>query len=355
MSFILLGILSVLPWNTLLISETFLIKRLEDASLSSTFANTVNVSAVTSALVSSLYIYFNGFNPTTRKLYFALVLKIASVAVIIGLLQCETWTNWIVYSMYLIVFILQSASTVFQFSAYGLLTFHSIEQYADYIRGGAVGGIITSIIPVTTQFQCTSLYVSLMVFMLLSVYNVATKKQPHGCCSNDEEESSKWIIFKRINVHLFSIFVTFLITLLAFPAIMTNVDGINISLECFLLYNLFSYLGSSLSKKFVIDEKYLIYLSIMRVMFIPLFLFCNYHPVGVERKLIVVFGNWAYDLIAILFSMTHGYISTLLFFYSPRHLNDIDRKNGATITTAVTFIGIMFGLCLSYLLPYFLN
>ena len=58
---------------------------------------------------------------------------------------------------------------------------------------------------------------------------------------------------------------------------------------------------------------------LLRSLFIPFFLLCNYRPAGVERLWPVLF-HWdgVYWLGASLFALTGGYTASLALMYCPR-------------------------------------
>jgi len=67
------------------------------------------------------------------------------------------------------------------------------------------------------------------------------------------------------------------------------------------------------------SRKYLVVPVILRVVYIPLFLICNYQPMGVERILPVLIKNdWVFWVIAITMGLSSGYLSSLSMMYCPR-------------------------------------
>lgn len=67
------------------------------------------------------------------------------------------------------------------------------------------------------------------------------------------------------------------------------------------------------------SKKYLMIPVVLRVLYIPLFLLCNYQPKGVERVLPVYINNdWVYFFIAVTMGVTSGYFSSLSMMYCPR-------------------------------------
>lgn len=58
---------------------------------------------------------------------------------------------------------------------------------------------------------------------------------------------------------------------------------------------------------------------LLRVVFIPFFMFCNFKPDS--RKLPVLFGNdYLYVAGGILMALSNGYLSSLTMMFAPRFL-----------------------------------
>lgn len=148
-----------------------------------------------------------------------------------------------------------------------------------------------------------------------------------------------WTILKKTKVQLFNIFMIFFVTLAVFPAVHSgNIyfffkihksyykflladikpsspdffipSDLYVSITCFLTFNLFAMLGS-LTTSWIQwpSKKFLIIPVLLRLAFIPLFLFCKYYPKDIQRTLPVYIDNdWAYWIIAIIMSYTSGYL-----------------------------------------------
>jgi len=139
-----------------------------------------------------------------------------------------------------------------------------------------------------------------------------------------------WTIFKKCLPQCFNVFFVFFVTLSIFPSVCSDIkqadpnfffEGLYYTaVTCFLtfnvtamLFNMISSLGQWPGPKFLVIP------VLLRVLFIPFFLFCNYQPLGVTRTLPVFFENdWVYWTGAVLFGLTSGYYSSLAMMYCPR-------------------------------------
>lgn len=99
----------------------------------------------------------------------------------------------------------------------------------------------------------------------------------------------------------------------------------------------------------VLSRRWLVLLSIARLVFIPLFLMCNYN--AVERTSAVWFESDAYPILFMtVFSFTNGYFASLAMMYGPSMV-----PSGPEQTTAGAFmafglgLGLMSGAFLSFI------
>jgi len=70
------------------------------------------------------------------------------------------------------------------------------------------------------------------------------------------------------------------------------------------------------------SRKYLIVGVLLRLVFVPLFLFCNYQPKfedGSKRILpVLIHNDWVFWIIGALMGITSGHFSSLAMMYCPR-------------------------------------
>ena len=91
----------------------------------------------------------------------------------------------------------------------------------------------------------------------------------------------------------------------------------------------------------------------MRLAFIPLFLYCNYHPLNVIRVLPVYITNdYLYWGIGIAMSFSSGYLSSLAMMYAPRSQNNpLYQIKAGMMAAAMLISGIFAGILFSYVCP----
>ena len=126
---------------------------------------------------------------------------------------------------------------------------------------------------------------------------------------------------------LFAVWSNFAVTLTVFPGVTSKITSCSPSspltttyftpVTCFLLFNFGDFVGRSVAGSVqLISKRWLVVLSVARVIFIPLFLMCNYIPD--ERTSAVWFNSDIYPIVfMVFFSFTNGYFASLAMMYGP--------------------------------------
>lgn len=176
-----------------------------------------------------------------------------------------------------------------------------------------------------------------------------------------------WTIFKQAFPQLFNVFMIFFVTLSVFPAVYSDVQVVDkenfpfqekfTMITCFLTFNIFAMLGSLLTSWVKIpSKKYLVWPVLLRIAFIPLLIFCNYLPRGVERTLpILIMNDWAYWTIGIIMSLSSGYLSSLAMMYAPSMVDPRHAATAGMFAAASLITGIFSGILFSMFVPWIVS
>lgn len=171
-----------------------------------------------------------------------------------------------------------------------------------------------------------------------------------------------WRIFKLIRPAAFGAYLSFAVTLAMFPSITVLIQS---SQQCssnatrfnndlfvpffFLLFNLFDFCGRILAGinqlGFTADTVWIAVAC--RVIFIPLFLFCNISG----SQLPVLFHSDVFPIIfMILFALSNGYLSTLSMMFGPTMVSSRHANLAGTIMVFCLTLGLLSGSALSFLM-----
>lgn len=167
---------------------------------------------------------------------------------------------------------------------------------------------------------------------------------------------SKLGIFLKTLSHIMSLFLTLCITIALFPSITSSVlspknpNDLFITMH-FLVYNLADWIGKSIpgiiSSVSRISSVTLHFLSLSRLIFVPLFFHCNINLFNNDNQKLytptIWFGDFGFFLLIILFALSNGLISTLLLMQAPKLLKETEWEGSVE---AHWFVGdcMVFGL-----------
>ena len=268
------------------------------------------------------------------------------------------------------------------------------------MSGQALGGIFPAVVDLivvganikakNTGFACFLIATLVLIGSFLSFsfvrhslfykfYSGDLPTDSASSTSSDEVEvirprPSISLIVKRSWEYLLAVWVVFTTTLTVFPAITVLVESEHASnpasavttphtrwaddyftpVTCFLLFNVGDYAGRQLAS--VIQRPgssargrvFVVAVSVLRVGFIPLFLFCNAAPNS--RTIPVVFAHdWMYVVFMAMFAVSNGYLGNLAMLHGPKIFEEAEYQEAAAmVLVAFLVLGTSAGSALSY-------
>lgn len=189
-------------------------------------------------------------------------------------------------------------------------------------------------------------------------------KVESGAAAPSSESASKVhsirAILKNISVLALSICFIFTITIGMFPAVTADVKSsiagasawanYFIPVSCFLTFNIFDWLGRSLTAVFMWpgkDSRWLPGLVLARLVFVPLLLLCNVQP---RHHLAVVFEHDAwYIFFMAAFAFSNGYLASLCMCFGPKKVKPAEAETAGAIMAFFLCLGLALGAVFSFL------
>ncbi|ORX87080.1 hypothetical protein BCR32DRAFT_228384 [Anaeromyces robustus] len=174
--------------------------------------------------------------------------------------------------------------------------------------------------------------------------------------------------FMKIKVQALALFCTFVVTLSLFPSIISGIESINkeknsnyynnlfVSIA-FLIFTLCDWAGKVMPghPKFIVrNTKIINTASFSRIIFIFLFMICNVqfkdtYGNPLDRSLpILVQSDFLYFVILFVFSLSNGYISSLLLMITPDLVDDNEKELSGSIMVFVLTFGLASGSLFSF-------
>lgn len=173
-------------------------------------------------------------------------------------------------------------------------------------------------------------------------------------------------VLRKISLYPLSVFLIFGVTLACFPAITAQVVSTGykegslwstvyfIPVSCFLLFNVGDYLGR-FAAEFLQWPKpgrmgmiIVFVLTLARLAFIPLFLFCNANPTGRIHSSVTFESDMAYITFMALFSISNGYLANICMMSAPQLGKGEESAMAANVMVACLGLGLGCGSLASY-------
>lgn len=411
----ILGFGTLLPWNFFITANGYFSKKLESKpAFQVRFQNFFAVAAmVPNVLMMLLNIFFlQRFNRIFRMgiaLLGMLVLFVLTTALV--LIDTEDWTReFFAITLASMVFI-NMCSAVLQGGLFGFAGMLP-PRYTQAVMGGqALSGVFAALASILSRlgendiykssfgyFFTASIVLGICLIALVLVFrldyvkhytsnNLCTCKTDslvHDHLDNFVNEdalekleiitkpkspSNKtpyFYMFKSLFPMASSVVIIFMVTLACFPALTARIESVSkesdwsekyfVSVTCFLLFNGGDYLGRTLAGFVQIPRKtspkwILPAISVSRLVFIPLFIFCNAQP----RTLPVIFNHDAFPIVfMLLFATSCGYFGSLGMMYGPGAVEGQHAEFAGNIMACCLSLGLGSGSASSFLVTSFI-
>ncbi|EDW76191.1 uncharacterized protein Dwil_GK15325 [Drosophila willistoni] len=393
--FLLHGLGTLMPWNMFITAKSYF----EDFKLNVTtgpdemnykgnfMQNLGFASQIPNLLFNWLNIFVDMGGDLTNRIVYSIIFEmiILLVTIVMAMLDTIAWTGIFFWITMVSVVLLNVCNGIYQNTIYGLVASLPIEYTGAVVLGSNISGCFATIMSIICTAVFTSKRTSAIYYFVTAILILllcfdsyfalplnrfyrhyeklnqnATKK------STDSKSPARvpyWQVFKKASPQLFNIFFTFFVTLAVFPAVYSDIkpsnDDFFISKDyfslftCFLTFNVFAMLGS-LTTSWIKwpSPKFLVVPVVLRVVFIPLMLLCNYRPSSVERTADVWFDNeWIYWSFGVVMSYSSGYLSSLGMMYAPQTVNAKYQITAGMFASAMLITGIFSGVMFAYLCP----
>ncbi|XP_012283702.1 equilibrative nucleoside transporter 1 isoform X2 [Orussus abietinus] len=393
------GIGALMPWNMFITAKDYFVNYklskmytgVESHYVTNFLADVGFAAQIPNLLFNWLNVFIQlGGNLTTRIVWGILVQVLVFVfTVVLAMTDSSGWPDAFFWITIISVVILNTSNGIYQNSVFGMAAKLPSKYTGAVVLGSNISGTFTAIISFLAQVMAPNVrtaaiyYFITALFVLLAcfdtyfalpinrfyryhelLYQKENRKRELESNSRGKSETPPyWKIFKQCFPQLVNIFFIFFVTLALFPSVHSDV-GISdpnfivpkqyyVSVMCFLTFNITAMLGSSIASMVQWpSKKYLVIPVMLRLLYLPLFLFCNYHPENVKRILPVYIQNdWAYLLIAVTMGLSSGYFSSVAMMYCPRMVEPKYAATAGMFGAACLISGIFSGILFSRLMP----
>lgn len=318
--------------------------------------------------------------------------------IIFAMVDSSSWQSEFFWITMVTVVIMNLASGLYQNCVYGLAAILPMRYTNAVIIGTSISGITAAVLNLIAMMSAPNPRTSAMFYFLAAIFVLLlafdtyflVQMLPFYCYyqklsdkgtelveekkekdENIEKRVSQWPpylkVLRQCWRHCLGVYLVYFVTLSCFPALQSSIgrysDTFWISeyyynaIACFLIFNVCAGLGNFASEFFKWPKpKFIIIPIVMRLAFIPFFMFCNARPDGIRNNLPVVFNDYVYILGSIGMSFSSGYYASLSMMYAPRDV-DVQHKGLAGMMAAFCLIlgifsGVLFSFPLSYIVKY---
>lgn len=184
--------------------------------------------------------------------------------------------------------------------------------------------------------------------------------------NTNKERPPIWKVFCMAWKQCVNVFLVFFVTLSIFPVIQSDVKPVDEnffgSVEttnkyfsnvcCFLVFNMFAMIGNIIPNYVTIPGPDRLWIPVMlRFIFIPLFLYCNYAPTKRVWPVLIE-SDWIFIIAGIAFGLSSGYLSSLCMMYAPKTVPPEYAGTAGMIAAACLILGIFCGINFSSFLAW---
>jgi len=297
----------------------------------------------------NLFCQCGGGGNITKRITWSIIICVVMfiITVALAMVDSSEWKVEFFWFTMITVVIINMANGVYQNSVYGSAACLPMKYTNAVVLGSNISGTMTAVLAIITMastpnprssaiyYFITAIFVLILAFdtyfilPLIPFYRYWKSRAEADRVKSGEGESEAppfWYIFKQGYKQFLSVFFVFFVTLACFPAILASVkadEGFFIgkdwftAVTCFLFFNLFAMIGNLAANLKKLPGPNLVWIPVvLRVLFIPFFMFCNARPES--RMLPVLITNeYVYILGGILLAFTSGYYSSLTMMYAP--------------------------------------
>lgn len=398
-TFILHGIGTLMPWNMFITAKDYFV----DYKLSNEggggdlpyAANFLPYLGFASQIPNVIFNWLNifiqiGGSLSTRIIGSILVEVLIFVAtIVLAMLDSSEWPGaffWITMGS---VVILNMAGGIYQNTVYGMSAKLPFKYTGAVVLGSNISGTFTAVINVISLWLAPNkrtsaiYYFITALFVLLACFdsffalplNRFYRYNEQRIQRQEEERRTAagtggikgrtpyWYIFRKCFPQCLNVFLVFFVTLSIFPTVYSDIKPVDsefiiperffVAVTCFLSFNTFAMLGNMLPGIYAFPgPRWLWVPVVLRFLFVPFFLLCNYQPLGVTRNLpVLISSDWAYWVGGIFLGLTSGYYSSLAMMYCPRTVEPEYAATAGMFGAACLITGIFCGINFSLLMP----
>lgn len=398
--FYLLGAATMAPWNFFITAEDYWLYKFRNTTYNGTDPdppltpmqkNFTCDLTMTASLAGMTFLFLNAIYGH----YVSLRLKMLGTMIVIFLIfimttafvevDTDTWQHQFFLITMAMVVVINISSAVMSGGLFGLAGVFPSEYMTAVVSGQALGGIFTALAfilalaygasPKTTAFLYFSIGI-LIVFLSIVTYMIMERQKFFKFYINKNTDdpnipkSSGLVlkpnfmeVFGKVYMYSISLTTVFTVTLSVYPAVTELVksqyadttgkhqhlwnDIYFMPVTNYLCFNSGDYLGrifAGLVEKPRNDPHLVLLFTIMRIVFIPLFMMSNAPHFFLPT---LVSSDVQFIAMIVIFAVSNGYLTNIILVNAPKSVMQHEKEMASAIMAAALSVGITVGASLS--------
>ncbi|CAI9739013.1 equilibrative nucleoside transporter 1-like [Octopus vulgaris] len=403
-----LGICSALPYNLLVITDTYFEDFL-DTHVNATAFQMMAIKTfrpyllITSKIPVVFIVCFNtyytngcctglGRTVSLRRLITMIVLMIIAslLLLVFSLVIVQEWMYIFAWLSLVFVIFLNVTGAVFQNSLFGIaFTLPRIYSNAVLIGMSTCGCLCFTVNTILLAFDTPFRYLVLSVFIILiltfltsllicyimknihffdyHIQKVVTPNWTSEISFSIPPRVCRLKFHKKVWLTGFNLCLIHLTTSSSYPTVGRQVHRVNFPFPdkywtlvfFYLMVNVFSLIGNILGQYLKLMRHRFVWLALLSrsLVFIPYFIFCNYKPEGYGTRTLPVYleNDYMFVLGAILMAFSSGYYTSVCVMYAQYNTNREDCYLSGMLTNTMIYCGMFGGSIISLFFPFLTN
>ena len=393
-TFYLLGMSTLLPWNFFISANSFWDYKFRHINATSSYGDDsksilqvefTSYLSICSNVPNAAFVIINAIYGQkiclNKRLIVSLsvIISLFCVISVLSMVDSDSWQRQFMGLVLLIVFFVNVCTAIFQGGSFGVAGKFPPAYMGGVMSGQAMGGIFPALVEVLVvavriqpkHIGLASFLVATAVLILALISIFSVKKNPYflhfshrstegASSSGGNGSGNSFVVFWKIWIYCLSVFLVFATTLSVFPALTVLIESKRYPdsryftpLTSFVLFNVGDYIGRVFMSAFKLDKifgpKFILTSSLIRILFIPLFMLCNAQPGHRTYLPIWIHSDVLYVILMVVFSLTNGFLGNLCMVKAPKVLeNADDQETAAMVMVACLVLGTAIGSFVSY-------
>jgi len=353
--------------------------------------------AVAAMIPNVTFLILNGlfghrFKTTPRLLWsLCIVVALFIFTLVLVKVDTDTWQQEFLALTLTTIVIINIFTAIFQGGLFGLAGCFPSKYMNAVLGGQGIGGIFAATInilllaiggdDVSAAFYCFLLSVIFLTGSVLaliivtrtefyqhyiaqSTTSTSSMSESSPLLNQTDTEDTKTIsvkdVMKTIWVEGLTVLIIYIVTLACFPALTVLVESTNknkpgssswenqyfVPVTCFLFYNIGDYIGRFIAASPVIPNigsKVALVLSCTRIIFIPLFLFCNLAPNERHITAVYFYSDGVYIALVFLLAISNGFLTSVVMVNAPTKVEFHQQQTSSNMMVGILGLGLVLG------------